>query len=140
LASGKKKSDWTREDGQTLASFGYAPSLFGLTMDREILYRRIDERVEDMFRRGLMDEVRNLAKRPLSKTARQAVGYKELQPLAERDDRSSGEDAKKLIQQNSRNLAKRQMTWFRKEEGIRWLKADAAAQIDAFLGSLPVVS
>lgn len=96
----------------------------GLTMDRAALYQRIDRRVDDMMRRGLPDEVRRLAKRyGRSSTAFQALGYKEL--LDYIDGKASPEQAAERVKTGTRNYAKRQMTWFRREKSIRWFDAGA---------------
>jgi tRNA dimethylallyltransferase len=91
-----------------------------LNYPREILYKRIDERVENMVKRGLVEEAKNLyhngrLKGPISK----AIGLKELIPYFEgnRDLSESIEEIKK----NSRNLAKRQITWFKREIGLKWI-------------------
>jgi tRNA dimethylallyltransferase len=90
-----------------------------LDLPREELYRRIDARVERMLAGGLVDEVRRLTRlgRPLSREARQALGYKEL--FDHLEGRGSLEDAVERIQRRSRNFAKRQLIWFRHLEGCR---------------------
>jgi len=88
--------------------------VFVLDWPRAALYRRIDRRVESMFAGGLVDEVRRLAHatRPMSKTARQAVGYREtLEYLEGRRDLPATIE---LVKQNTRRFAKRQLTWFRR--------------------------
>lgn len=122
----------------------YRPVWLGMTFeDRTALYARIDLRVEEMMRQGLADEVRALLRRgvPETATAMQAIGYKEL-TAAVRGETDMLE-AVRLIQQRSRNYAKRQLTWFRRNEQIHWLSqtlpldfaaifADAAAHIPFF--------
>jgi tRNA dimethylallyltransferase len=81
--------------------------LVGLTMEREALYARIDERVEDMVRRGAREEVRRAQRAGISETARQALGFEEL--LAG--------DAE-AMKRRTRNYAKRQLTWMRKLSGV----------------------
>ena len=87
---------------------------------RQTLYDRIDRRVDDMFARGLMDEVRALLDSgvPDSCTAMQAIGYKEAVE-ALRGECSEAE-ARARIQQESRRYAKRQLTWFRRDKEIEW--------------------
>ena len=99
----------------------YEIRIFGLNKEREGLYRDINQRVEDMFSQGLVNEVKNvLAKNP-SLTCRQAIGIKEIQGhLAGQYDL---ERAKEMIKKNTRNYAKRQLTWFRKDKRIIWLEA-----------------
>ena len=86
-------------------------------MPRDILYERINKRVDIMVEEGLVEEVRNLyPKRELN--ALQTVGYRELFDYF--DGKCSLEDAIELIKRNSRRYAKRQMTWFRRDEEFRW--------------------
>lgn len=87
--------------------------VFVLNWPRELLYDRIDRRVDAMFAIGLVEEVRWLLSRSegLGKTARQAVGYKEVIDYLE--GKQSLATTKELVQQHSRQLAKRQLTWFR---------------------------
>jgi len=89
----------------------YPAVIAGLELPRAILKRRIEERVDAMLRRGLVEEVRGLSSR-LGPTASQAVGYKEvLGFLRGRYDRS---EARRLIVRNSVRLARRQSTWFKR--------------------------
>ncbi|MEE4311274.1 MAG: tRNA (adenosine(37)-N6)-dimethylallyltransferase MiaA [candidate division KSB1 bacterium] len=93
---------------------------FGLTTDRSLLYRRIEERVDDMISDGLIEEVTSIMEKGYSEdlSSLQTVGYKEvfqyIHGALSRDDMIA------LIKQNSRNYAKRQMTWFRKNKEIAW--------------------
>lgn len=99
----------------------YEINVFGLNKEREGLYRDINQRVEDMFSQGLVNEVQAvLAKNP-SLTCRQAIGIKEIQGYFE--GKYGLEYAKELIKKNTRNYAKRQLTWFRKDKRIIWLEA-----------------
>lgn len=113
----------------------YAPLWLGLDFEeRARLYRRIDLRVDEMFRQGLMEEIRGLLAKGLSPTATglQAIGYKE--PLAALRGEMTVEEAKEKIKQESRRYAKRQLTWFRRNKDIRWIvqkePADAAAALE----------
>lgn len=88
--------------------------------DRAVLYERIDRRVDEMLERGLLDEVRALRERGLLiNTAAQAIGYKELAGYL--DGRSSLEEGAALIKQKTRNYAKRQLTWFRRDPRVNWI-------------------
>ncbi len=86
---------------------------FVLSWDRELLCRRIDQRVEAMFDGGLVEEVSLLLGRgePLSRTALQAVGYREV--IAHLEGETTRDQAIELVKCHTRQLAKRQMTWFR---------------------------
>jgi len=103
--------------------------VFVLDWPREALYRRIDERVEAMFAAGLVNEVRRLlARGPLSRTAAQAVGYREvIEHLEGREDQHATIE---LVKRHSRQLAKRQLTWFRSLSECRWIsmKADTPSE------------
>ncbi len=97
----------------------YEINIFGLNMPRDKLYRKIDERVDKMFTRGLVSEVKRLLKSKLSKTANCAIGIKELQGYF--DGLYDLKEARRLIKRNTRQYAKRQLTWFRKDKRINWI-------------------
>lgn len=98
----------------------YQIKIFGLDMERDKLYQRIDRRVEKMFARGLVSEVKRLLKMKLSLTARYALGIREIKGYL--DGAYGLEGAKQLLKKNTRNYAKRQITWFRKDKRINWIK------------------
>lgn len=101
----------------------YCPIWFALEdEDRAELYRRIDNRVEQMLAFGLLDEIRSLLDSGIPKkcTAMQAIGYKEF--VEALDGNCTIEDATALVQQSSRHYAKRQLTWFRKNKNIHWIR------------------
>ena len=91
----------------------------GLTRDRKELYRIIDERVEKMFEAGLMEEAERILRQCPDRTAMQAIGYKELKMYL--DHEIDKDEAVRLIKRNTRRYAKRQFTWFKKEEDIIWI-------------------
>ncbi len=98
------------------------PSIqIGLMLERSRLYERIDERVEAMREAGLVEEVEALASAGFAEslTARQAIGYKEV--LEALTGRIALDEAFDQIKRASRRYAKRQMTWFRRDERIHWL-------------------
>lgn len=89
--------------------------------DRQKLYDRINKRVDLMLEAGLENEVRQmLGKQGL--TARQAIGHKELQPYI--DGKITLDEATENLKRETRRYAKRQLTWFRRNENINWLYAD----------------
>ncbi|MFA4984226.1 MAG: tRNA (adenosine(37)-N6)-dimethylallyltransferase MiaA [Candidatus Omnitrophota bacterium] len=98
----------------------YDIRIFCLDMPRDELYRRIDRRVEDMFKNGALKEAKKLLALKLSRTAGVAIGLKEIKGYL--DGLYDLEEAKRLMQRNSRRYAKRQLTWFRKDRRIRWIK------------------
>jgi len=101
---------------------GFDLIMIGLTMERERLYKRIDARVDRMMALGLLDEVRRLIDRGYGPDLypMRSLGYKEmsLHLLGGMDL----EEAVRLLKRNTRHYAKRQMTWFRPDERIRWIK------------------
>ncbi len=100
---------------------------------RQTLYDRIDRRVDDMFARGLMDEVRALLSSgvPESCTAMQAIGYKEAVEALR--GACSEAEARARIQQESRRYAKRQLTWFRRDKEIEWHRFGAEPDLSEAL-------
>jgi tRNA dimethylallyltransferase len=96
----------------------YDVRILCLNMPRQKLYKRIDERVEKMFARGIVSEVKKLLKSRLSKTASFAIGIRELKGYF--DGLYDLEEAKRLMKRNTRLYAKRQLTWFRKDKRIHW--------------------
>jgi tRNA dimethylallyltransferase len=98
----------------------YQLCLIGLTMEREKLYEGINHRVEIMLAQGLVDEVKRLLNMGFSRklVSMQAIGYKEMIEYIE--GRLSYEEAVELLKKNSRNFAKRQLTWFRSMPDLHW--------------------
>jgi tRNA dimethylallyltransferase len=129
--TGKAYSSFHTTDGIRRADL--RPLLIGLQWPRDELYRRIDARTARMFAQGLPDEVQRLAA-TLSAEARQAVGYHEI--LDAWMDRSAPPTAEQLAEaqqrtaQHSRNLAKHQLTWYRRWTDITWLPGDAPDAVD----------
>jgi tRNA dimethylallyltransferase len=118
--------------GRPFSSFGpglhaypeSAIAQIGLRVARPALATRIEQRVHQMIAAGLLDEVRTLAARPrgLSRTARQALGYKEL--LDHLDGQVSLDEAVARIVVRTRQFAARQERWFRRDPRIRWISVD----------------
>lgn len=92
-----------------------------LTMDRAILYGRIEKRIDRMYAQGLVDEVRGLLRSgvPASAQAMQAIGYKEIVPYLRGEMTFAETDT--LLKMNTRHYAKRQLTWMRREEDVLWV-------------------
>ncbi len=90
----------------------------GLEMPREILYQRIDNRVDQMIESGLIEEVNGLYLRKINSQSTKAIGYKELYRMF--DGEFDLPTAIDLIKRNSRRYAKRQMTWFRNKMNCEW--------------------
>lgn len=115
----------------------YEAMKIGLDMERAELYRGIEERVDRMMEEGLVGEVQSLLERhDASCQPFAAVGYKEI--AAHLRGEISLDEALRLVKQHTRNLAKRQLTWFRADPEIRWFspadKDSIAVLIEGFLG------
>lgn len=103
---------------QRKKSSPYDYRFFVLNPPRDILYERINQRVDIMVGKGLVDEVKSLKERGLSKTniSMQGIGYKEILEYLEGD--TTLETAIENIKQNTRHMAKRQVTWFKREKDV----------------------
>ena len=102
----------------------------GLNTKREILYNRINKRVDNMIDKGLLKEVNSLINFQ-HKNALQTVGYKEIFKFL--DKKCSFEEAIDAIKQNTRRFAKRQLTWFRKDKEIKWFEPNELNEIKKFI-------
>ncbi|MFH0985077.1 MAG: tRNA (adenosine(37)-N6)-dimethylallyltransferase MiaA [Candidatus Omnitrophota bacterium] len=120
LASGKKPSE-TVPKAPGLKELGYRPVVIGIHRDREALYQKINRRVDAMFRKGLVREVKRLARKGFSATALQGVGYKETLSWIRAGSEEPLVKVKDRIKQTTRHFAKRQWTWFKRERSIRWV-------------------
>lgn len=101
----------------------YNPVFIGLDFsERAVLYNRIERRVSEMIKNGLLNEARSLLKFDLSSTARAAIGYREMFDFL--NNKLTFENAVGEICKKTRNYAKRQLTWFRKNKEIHWLFPD----------------
>lgn len=134
-----------RETGTTLSAHNratqalppkYRPIWLGLDYaDRAVLYERIDRRVDEMFARGLTDEVRWLLASgvPQSATALQAIGYKELLRVLRGE--TDEDTARTQIRLATRHYAKRQRTWFYRNPEVHWLLRDRLGDDSALFSS-----
>ena len=102
--------------------FYYDALVIFLNAERDVLYDRINKRVDKMINEGLVDEVKSLYPNQLGLTAKAAIGYKEL--FSYLDNEISLEDAIAKIKQNSRHYAKRQMTWYRNKPYANFINVD----------------
>lgn len=101
----------------------YDAIYIGLTCERSMLYERINNRVDEMFHEGLIDEVKSFYDKKISsKALSTAIGYKEL--FAYFNGEITLEEAKDLIKKNSRHYAKRQYTWFNNQMDITWFNVE----------------
>lgn len=119
--TGEKPSVHTRLS--KLQSSPYMPVMIGLNFrNRALLYERIDSRVDEMVEKGLLEEASMFYKTYQSGTSQQAIGYKEFFPYFEGEIKLA--DALEKLKRETRRYAKRQLTWFRKNEKTHWLFAD----------------
>ena len=120
--TGKKISDHNETERKKQSPYNFA--YFVLTDERNILYDRINVRVDNMMEADLLDEVKAMKARGLTRNivSMQGIGYKEL--LAYLDGECTYEKAVDVLKQDTRHFAKRQLTWFRREKEVFWLEKD----------------
>ena len=116
----------------------YHVLVYGLSYPRETMYARINERVDQMMRDGLEKEVRTLLLQGVEPKreggAMQAIGYKEMVSAIRSE--ITMERAVELIKQNSRRYAKRQWTWFRHDDRVKWFDFSEYKSSDALISDL----
>jgi len=119
----------------------YDTIFIGLTTNRELLYEKINNRVEEMFNEGLLEEALYIYKKNIkSKAVMTPIGYKELFDYFE--NKISLDEAKELIKQRSRKYAKRQYTWFNHQIKTNWFEVDynnfnnTVEEINQFIGGI----
>lgn len=108
--------------------------VIGLTMARAELYARINTRVDEMFAQGAVAEIEKLRKLPLSRTAGQIIGLKEIGGYLSGE--YDLERAIYLMKRNTRHFAKRQMTWFRRDKRIQWVEVGSSDKIDTIVNKI----
>lgn len=119
--TGKPMSQLKSKDEENLP---YEPVIVGLDLDRKKLYEKIEERVDGMLKAGLIDEVKGLIAEGYDRklSSMQAIGYKE---VAEHlHGKYTYEELVNILKQNTRNFAKRQMTWFRRFKNVNWFDVE----------------
>ena len=117
-STGKTKTELEIESRKNGPDYNYI--LFGINMDREKLYDRINRRVDIMIEQGLIEEVKNLLNKYNEfPTAMQGLGYKEV--VAYLEGKMTKEDMIEKIKMETRRYAKRQITWFKKYKDIKWI-------------------
>lgn len=102
----------------------YNLAYFVLNVPRELLYKRIDDRIDEMLEEGLLEEVEQLKKRGCHRgmVSMQGLGYKEI--LAYLEGEYPLEEAVRVLKRDTRHFAKRQLTWFRREKETIWMDKD----------------
>ena len=119
-STGKTKTELELASRQKEVKYNF--KLFAINMDRNILYDRINKRVDIMIDNGLIEEVKNITDKYIEiPTAMQGLGYKEV--LEYFNGKYSKNDMIEKIKMESRRYAKRQLTWFRRNKNIKWLDA-----------------
>jgi tRNA dimethylallyltransferase len=129
LLTGRPKSAWQAEHGFRASRYDHL--LIGLRLPRSVLYRRIERRVEEMVRRGLVEEARRLWAGGYDErlSAMRGLGYRQL--LRAFRGEWSIEAAIDATIRDTKHYAKRQMTWFRRQPGLRWLDLEGDESADA---------
>lgn len=123
--TGKNKTELERESRKQSPLYDY--KVFGVTRERELLYSRINQRVDIMLEKGLVQEVERLMKKyEKFPTAMQGLGYKEVVEYIEGN--ITYEEMTEKVKLESRRYAKRQLTWFRAIKGIVWLNGSEEMQ------------
>lgn len=120
--TGEKISEHNKDQREKKSPYLY--KYFVINMDRDKLYDGIDKRVDIMVENGLLNEVKALKNAGLSKenVSMQGLGYKEI--LDYLDGKISLEEAVEIIKRDTRHFAKRQLTWFRREENVTWINKE----------------
>ena len=134
-ATGKTKTEQEIESRKNPPEYDY--QVYALAWEREILYERINKRVDKMIEQGLIEEVKGILTRHKEfPTAMQGLGYKEVVEFLEGN--VTREEMIEKIKMETRRYAKRQMTWFRKNKQIIWLdgQADVETNIDMILKNI----
>lgn len=132
-ATGKKISDFHNEKPE----FNLETIQFGLLLEREYLYKRINERTDVMIKNGLIDEVKSLKEKGYDYrncNSLNTVGIKEVFKYLEGE--YDFETMRNYIKQNTRRYAKRQMTWFRKDKRIIWINVDKESTEEKSAGEI----
>ena len=112
--------------------------IIGLTAEnRDVLYDRINRRVDIMLDDGLIEEAKNFFSSEKSSTAKQAIGYKELKGFF--DGSISLEEATENLKRETRRYAKRQLTWFRRNKNINWINIDNKTSEEVLTEALAII-
>ena len=125
--SGEKMNDFSKD---LKFNEKYNPIIIVLNRDREVLYQRINKRVDIMLENGLLDEVKELLKMGYTKDmiSMQGIGYKEM--IKYLDGEYTYDEAIEIIKRDSRRYAKRQLTWFKRYQDAKWFDLDKYQDIE----------
>lgn len=133
--TGKLFSLHNETEHQKVSPYNFA--YFVLTRDRAALYQIIEQRIEEMLKNGLVDEVRSLIETyPLTEqnNSMQGIGYKQIYDYLK--GRYDYEEAVRILKRDTRHFAKRQLTWFRREKEVIWLDKDIYRTEEALLAQI----
>ena len=122
IGTGKPYSSFLKKKTNTR---NFTPIIIGLEADREVMYDRIEQRVDIMMNEGLLKEVETVFPHK-NLNALQTVGYRELFDFLE--DKTTLDFAVEEIKKNTRRFAKRQITWFKRDARVHWIKGADVAQ------------
>lgn len=116
---GKKISEHNSEEAQRISPYNFA--YFVLNNDRELMYKKIEARIDEMLKDGLVDEVKKFHALGYTKemTSMQGLGYKEILSFLNGD--ITLDEAVSILKRDTRHFAKRQLTWFKREKDAIWL-------------------
>ena len=125
--SGQKMNDFSKD---LRYNEKYKPIIIVLNRDREVLYQRINKRVDIMLENGLLDEVKELLKMgyTIDMISMQEIGYKEM--IKYLDGEYTYDEAIEIIKRDSRRYAKRQLTWFKRYQDAKWFDLDKYQDIE----------
>ena len=125
--SGQKMNDFSKD---LRYNEKYKPIIIVLNRDREVLYQRINKRVDIMLENGLLDEVKELLKMGYTKDmiSMQGIGYKEM--IKYLDGEYTYDEAIEIIKRDSRRYAKRQLTWFKRYQDAKWFDLDKYQDVE----------
>lgn len=132
--TGQKISEHNEQESQKQSPYNFA--YFVLDRPRDILYQRIDRRVDIMMEEGLVEEVRRLRDKGYTRdlVSMQGLGYKEI--LAYLDGEMTLEEAVYILKRDTRHFAKRQLTWFKREREVLWINQSLYDSKDAILADM----
>lgn len=135
-ATGKTMTEQRRLSHLEESDYNFC--LIGLTAEnRQFLYDRINKRVDLMLKNGLLEEAQRFFESEHSQTSKQAIGYKELRPYLE--NAVTLEQAAENLKRETRRYAKRQLSWFRRNQNINWLYIDKESEGSLFEKSLEII-
>ena len=125
--SGQKMNDFSKD---LRYNEKYKPIIIVLNRDREVLYQRINKRVDIMLENGLLDEVKKLLELGYTKDmiSMQGIGYKEM--IKYLDGEYTYDEAVEIIKRDSRRYAKRQLTWFKRYQDAKWFDLDKYQDVE----------